>query len=171
MKRIIFSGIFLLIVVAVFFSCKDENIYIKYRKEELKLLETFIAEFYPDIKPKPSGLYFIETQKGYGDTIKVGDKVHIYYSTWAIGDSASVIKAFLIDERHYDPYEVIVGSGGSGIVGLEEGLTYMQPGAKADLVINSNLAYGQNSNGTIPGFTTLWMAVEVYKVYPYKTSN
>ena len=174
MKRIVFSGIFLLIVVAAFFSCKDENIYVKYRKEELRILEAFITEYYPDIKAKPSGLYFIETQKGSGDTIKVGDKVHIFYSTWAIDDSASVIKKIFIEEStgyslgwYYEPYEVIVGSGGSGIVGLEEGLTYMQLGAKANLVINSELAHGQYGSGFIPGFTTLCMEVEVHKVFPY----
>ena len=176
MKRIVFSGIFLLIVVAAFFSCKKEDLYGKSRREELKELEAYIAENYPDIKPKPSGLYFIETQEGAGDTIKVLDRVHIYYATYALStDSLNNLILILIDESvqystdgyMYEPFEVIVGSGGA-IQGLEEGLRYMQPGSQARLVINSGLAYGDGRrNSPVPGFTTLVMDVDVHKVFPY----
>ena len=174
MKRIVFSGIFLLIFVIAFFSCKKDNIYVKARKEELKELEAFIAKNYPDFKPTASGLYFIETQKGNGDTIKVYDKVQIYYQTWLLqtSDTLVLIDASneYLDGYYYEPYEVTVGSGGS-ISGLEEGLTYMQPGSKATLIINSELAYGQDGLYPIPGFSTLVMEVEVYKVFPYKNPN
>ena len=175
MKRIVFSGIFLLIVVAAFFSCKKEDLYSKSRREELKELEAFIAENYPDLEPKPSGLYFIETQQGTGDTIKIGDRVHVYYATYALSaDSLDNLSLILIDESVqystegylYEPFEVIVGSGGA-IQGLEEGLRYMQLGTKARLIINSGLAYGHTGQGILPGFTTLVMDVEVHKVFPY----
>ena len=175
MKRITFSGIFLIIIVATFFSCKKEDLRAKarrFRKEELAQLDSFITKNYPDVKPTASGLYFIETRKGTGDTIKIGDRVQIYYAVWSID-------SFLIDETvgyleglRYEPYELIVGAKGT-IVGLQEGLTYMQPGAKANLVINSELAYGDGSSSSspLPGFMTLLYEVEVYKVFPLKTSN
>jgi FKBP-type peptidyl-prolyl cis-trans isomerase len=73
-----------------------------------------------------------------------------------------------LDGYRYEPYTVNVGSGAS-ITGLEEALTYMQKGSVANLVIDSKLAYGQNGNTSstpyVPGFTTLLMQVEVYKIY------
>ena len=121
MKRIASSGIFLLIVVAAFFSCKKEDLYSKSRREELKELEAFIAENYPDLEPKPSGLYFIETQQGAGDTIKIGDRVHTYYATWALStDSLKNLCLILVDQssgyfdgHRYEPMEVIVGFVGA----------------------------------------------------------
>ncbi|MDR2909819.1 MAG: FKBP-type peptidyl-prolyl cis-trans isomerase [Bacteroidales bacterium] len=163
MKKVIFSGIFLLVAVAVFFSCK-EDFYKKSRNLELKELKEYITKNYPDIEPKASGLYFIEKQKGYGDTIKLGDRVQIFYTTMALD-------SFVFDETGvYEPYEVIVGST-TNILGLNEGLTYMQPGAKASLIINSELAYESVGSGLIPSFATLLMDVEVYKVFPLQTSN
>jgi FKBP-type peptidyl-prolyl cis-trans isomerase len=35
------------------------------------------------------------------------------------------------------------------------------------LVIDSELAYGQNGSGSVGGFKTLLMEVEVYKIYPF----
>jgi FKBP-type peptidyl-prolyl cis-trans isomerase len=171
MKKIIFSGIFLLAAVAVFFSC-EEDYYTETRNLELKELKEYIEKNYPDLESKSSGLYFIEKQKGFGDTIKIGDKVQIFYKV-------TDLDSFLWDETPgyssgylYEPYEAIVGEGHTGnIAGLNEGLTYMQPGAKASLIINSELAYGSDGTGSIPGFTTLLMDVEVYKVFPRKASN
>ena len=170
MKRFILPGIFLLIVVVTFFSCNDENIYEKSRKLEREMLDEYIAENYPDIKPKPSGLYFIELEKGTGDTIKVGDRVQIYYATWTIDSFLLDQSVGFLEGHRYEPFDVVIGSSGT-IVGLQEGLTYMQPNAKAIMVINSNLAYGQNGSGLVGGFTTLLMEVEVHKVFPSNTSN
>ncbi len=163
MKHLIFS--FLVIVAAAtFFSC-DDNSLEKQRQQELETLNAYIDENYPDVEPKRSGLYYIEETVGTGDTIKAGDKVQIYYATWTLD-------SFLIDESdgytdgyRYEPMEFTVGTG-SVIAGLDEAMTYMQKGTVATLIIDSGLAYGQNGNGTIPGFTSLRMKVEVYKVYP-----
>jgi len=173
MKRIISLGVFVLVAVA-FFSCEKENIYDKSRRLELEELKQYIEKVHPDIEPKPSGLYFIELEKGYGDTIKYGDRVQIYYETCILLDS---LKLVVVDEttgyslgQRYEPLELMVGSS-NFITGLSEGLTYMQPGARAKLIINSNLAYGQSGAGLVPGFTTLIMEVEVYKVYPLSRAS
>jgi FKBP-type peptidyl-prolyl cis-trans isomerase len=167
MKKNIFSGIIVFLTVFTFFACEKENVYIKSRKLELEKLDEYIAKNYPDVDPKPSGLYVIETQQGFGDTIKVGDKVHIFYLTMTL-DSTIIDESsgYSLGQR-YEPYEVIVGTGNS-INGLEEGLTYLRPGSKANLVINSELAYGQTGSYSIGGFTTLLMEIEVYKVFPRK---
>lgn len=168
MMKQVLTGLFLIFAAIGIFSCGDDNSLEEMRNKELALLDEYIETNYPDVEPKPSGLYYIEEVKGTGDTIVPGDKVLIYYATWLIDST-------LIDETNgytvgyrYEPYTVIVGSG-SSITGLEEGLTYMQKGTVANLVINSELAYGQNGNTQgnppVPGFTTLLMQVEVYKIY------
>jgi len=168
MMKQVLTGLFLAFAAIGIFSCGDDNSLEEMRNKELALLDEYMETNYPDVEPKPSGLFYIEEVKGTGDTIVPGDKVLIYYATWFIDST-------LIDETNgytigyrYEPYTVIVGSGGS-ITGLEESLTYMQKGTVANLVINSELAYGQNGNTQgsppVPGFTTLLMQVEVYKVY------
>jgi len=162
------TALFVIFMVVTIVSCEDNSLE-KQRQNELDILDAYIQETYPDVEPKPSGLYYIEEVKGTGDTIKQGDKVQIYYATWTID-------SLLIDEstgytigHRFEPLEFIVGAG-QVIAGLDEAMTYMQKGTVANLVIDSKLAYGQDGNyqGTIPvqGFTTLLMQVEVYKVYP-----
>jgi len=169
MKRSIFFLPVLLIAIAIFSSCDNNNLG-KLRQQELEKLDAFIQENYPDVSPKPSGLYYIELQAGSGDTIKVGDRVQIFYSTWTI-DSTLVdqTSGYSLGQR-YEPYEFTVGAG-DAIQGLEEAATYMQEGTKANLVIPSELAYGQNGTYGVAGFTTLLMQVEVYKVYPVNTGQ
>lgn len=164
----VFTVLFFTVAAIGVFSCGDDNSLEELRKKELALLDEYMLKNYPDVEPKPSGLYYVEEVKGTGDTIKLGDKVLIYYATWLI-DSTLIdqSKGYILGHR-FEPYTVNVGSGTS-IQGLEEALTYMQKGTVANLIINSELAYGQNGNTSstpyVPGFSTLLMQVEVYKVY------
>ena len=168
MMKQVLTGLFLTFAAIGIFSCGDDNSLEEMRNKELALLDEYIETNYPDVEPKPSGLYYIEEVKGTGDTIVPGDKVLIYYATWLIDSTLIDETNGYTDGYRYEPYTVIVGSG-SSITGLEEGLTYMQKGTVANLVINSELAYGQNGNTQgnppVPGFTTLLMQVEVYKIY------
>ena len=166
MKR--FFAVILLATAAVaFFSCQKDNSLEKLRENELERLDEYIRVNYPDSLPKPSGLYYIEEITGHGDSlIRVGDRVQVFYATWTID-------SLLIDESNgytnghrFEPLEFIVGAS-EVISGLEEAATYMREGGKSHLVIPSELAYGQNGSGSVGGFTTLLMEVEVYKVYPF----
>jgi FKBP-type peptidyl-prolyl cis-trans isomerase len=164
----VFKGLIFTSIVVGFLSCGSDNSLEELRKNELALLDEYIQTNYPDVEPTSSGLYYIEEVKGTGDTIVPGDKIQIFYATWTI-DSV------LIDETsgytkgyRFEPFEFVVGAG-TAITGLEEAATYMQLGTVANLVINSELAYGQNGNtqGSPPvaGFSTLLMQVQVYKIY------
>ena len=166
----VFAALIFSVAVAGIFACGNDNSLEELRNNELALLDTYMEENYPDAEPTSSGLYFIEVKKGTGDTIKVGDQVQIYYATWMLKDSFLLDQSVgYLDGYRYEPFTVNVGSGAS-IAGLEEALTMnMQKGSVANLVINSALAYGQNGNTYsepyVPGFTTLLMQVEVYKIY------
>lgn len=164
----VFAGLILIAGAIVFSACGDDNSLEELRNNELAKLDAYMKENYPDEKPLPSGLYYIEEVKGTGDTINPGDHVQIYYARWTIDSMLLDQSVGYLDGYRYEPYSVNVGEG-SSIAGLEEALTYMQKGTVANLVINSALAYGQNGNTYsepyVPGFTTLLMQVEVYKIY------
>jgi FKBP-type peptidyl-prolyl cis-trans isomerase len=166
------KNVFTVLIFAVaavgFFACGNDNSLEELRNNELAKLDTYMKANYPDEKPTSSGLYYIEVKQGTGDTIEVGDQVQIYYATWTIDSVLLDQSVGYLDGYRYEPYTVNVGSGTS-VAGLEEALTYMQKGSVANIVINSALAYGQNGNTYsdpyVPGFTTLLMQVEVYKIY------
>ena len=169
MKRF-FTGLTIAVIAVMIISCKDDNSLEKLRKAELEKLDAFIKENYPNEESKPSGLYYIEELKGTGDSIVPGDRVQIFYATWTVD-------SILLDETNgytngyrFEPFEYTVG-GGTAIAGLEEASTYMQLGTVSNLVIPSELGYGQNGTTGIPGFTTLLMHVEVYKIYRLNPSS
>ena len=137
----------------------------KLRKKELELLDTYIKNHNITVKPTKSGLYYIEEKPGTGDSIKIGDRVQIFYKTYLIDST-------MIDASgRYNPLEFYVTTAGSSSVieGLNEGIRFMKKGAIGNLIIPSELAYGQNGTAGVSGFSTLLMNVEVYKVY--KGSN
>jgi len=162
-----YPGIILVLFIGALLylsSCNEYN-QEKQRKEELELLANFITNNKITAKPTSSGLYYIEVKKGTGDTISIGDRVQVWYKTYLIDST-------LIDESgRYNPLEFYCTAAGSSSVieGLNEAIKYMQKGTIANLVIPSELAYGQSGTSGIAGFTTILMNVEVYKVY--KASN
>ncbi len=165
--------VFLVLGTVAFFACNDGIDYEKMRKEELAILDAYIARVHPGAEPTPSGLYYFnEEGTGSGDTIKLGDRVQIYYATWALIDAEDSVlvdeTSGYLDGHRYEPYSFVVGAGTS-ITGLEEATRYMQPGTRSHLVINSELAYGQQGSGSIGSFQTVLMEVEVYKVIPLDT--
>lgn len=174
MKKIL-AGLFLMIGATVFFACNKGIDYEKLRREELATLQDYIDRVHPGAEPTASGLYYFnEEGTGSGDTIKLGDQVQIYYATWSLYTAEDSV---LVDQTsgylegyRYEPFEFTVGAG-STIKGLEEAIQYMQPGTKSHLVINSELAYGQNGSGNIGMFQTVLMEVEVYKVIPFDTGT
>ena len=167
----VYAGLIFIAAVVGIFSCGSDNSKEVLRNNELAKLDKYIKANYPNEKPLPSGLYYIEQVKGTGDTINPGDQVQIHYATWTIDSILLDESIGYLDGFRYDPYTVNVGQG-SSIKGLEEGLTHMQKGTVANLVINSRLAYGQDGNMSgnpiVPGFTTLLMQVQVYKIVKAK---
>lgn len=178
MKKIL-TGMFFLVSLVGFFACSDGIDYEKMRREELATLNEYLAAKHPNAEPTKSGLYYFnEPGTGEGDTIKLGDEVQIYYATWVLlKNSDGELDSTLVDQssgyldgHRYEPLAFVAGRG-TTISGLEEGVTYMQPGTKSRLVINSALAYGQNGSGLVGMFQTVLMEVEVYKVVPLETTT
>lgn len=161
------TAFILISVVAALFSCKDNSLE-KQRKNELDKLNAFLRAHYAELDPKPSGLYYIELAEGTGDSIKIGDRVQIFYDMWTL-DSVHVRSS-----GRYEPLDLIVRHPGDlgysateddEIRALHEALTYMKKNSKALLIFDSGLGFGQYGTYGIVGFTPLMMELEVYKVY------
>ncbi len=161
MKKLFFFFALIGSVLITAVSCKDNGLDLeKLRAEELQSLEEFVDANDINVEPTESGLYYIEREKGTGDTIKAGDRVKIFYTGMFIDSTEFDYTG------SYEPFNFIVGSS-DVITGMSEGITHMRQGGKATLIIPSNLAYGATNNTTlgIPRFSTLVFDIEVYKHY------
>lgn len=175
MKRLII-GLFSATLLLSIFACKEDNSAEKLRANELRLLDEYIDKHHKGEMPKSSGLYYFKVVEGKADSlIRQGDKVEIFYSIWKL-DSTLVYETRGYAEGHrYEPSDLIVlpptqlptsASSFTQLKGLHEALSYMKVGGKSNLVIPSQLAFGQNGGFGVGGFNSLLMQVEVYKVYP-----
>ena len=167
MKKI-FGIVATLIITVVFISCKENSLE-KQRRNEMRKFDEFMRAHYSGISPRPSGLYYFQLEEGTGDSIKINDRVEIFY------DLMSLDTVYTSTSGNYEPETVIVRhpsqltSSAQSITSmraLHEALTYMRKGSRARLIFDSSLGFGQFSTGGIPGFTPLIMEVRVHKVYP-----
>lgn len=173
--------VFVVIGAIALFSCDDGIDYEKIRQEELAVLQEYIDDVHPGAEPTNSGLYYFnEEGTGEGDTIKLGDRVQIFFAMWTLesdGDSTLAYQTSGFLEGHrFEPHSYIVGATDSYNIateGVQEASTYMQPGTHSHLVMDSGIAYGQNgdSNLGIGSFQTILMELEVYKVFPLDTGE
>lgn len=169
MKKRFVTGWLFVMVILSFFACKDNSLE-KQRKREIDKLNTYIRDNYAGMEPRPSGLYYIEQQKGTGDSIRIGDIVQVYFDMYTLDSDVP-----LISTGPYEPLKVEVKHPGNlsysasdveDIRALHEALTYMKSKSKARLIFDSGLGFGQYGTPGIVGFTPLIMDLEVYKVYP-----
>ncbi|MFC2100483.1 FKBP-type peptidyl-prolyl cis-trans isomerase [Bacteroidota bacterium] len=110
-------------------------------------------------KPTESGLIYIETVKGTGQKAAAGSKVKVHYT------------GTLLDGTKFDssldrgtPLEFQLGAG-QVIKGWDEGISMMNVGGKAKLVIPSAIGYGERGAGNvIPPYAPLVFDVELVGV-------
>ncbi len=148
------TGIILLSVLSLFSivflgSCDKET---PLDKEKAEIM-AYIEENGITTEPTYSGLYYIETKKGSGASADGGDRVSVKY------------KGTFLDGEEFDSgeYEFVLGTG-RVIRGWDEGISYMNEGGKATLLIPSTLAYGPNGSRSIDGYTPLLFEVEVVDI-------
>ena len=108
---------------------------------------------------KPSGLAYIDIERGAGAAAMKGDTVKVLYTGW-LDDGTR----FDGNEDTGEPFAVILGEG-HVIKGWDEGLEGMAKGARRKLIIPPDLGYGEQGSGdTIPADATLVFDVEVVDI-------
>lgn len=110
------------------------------KDEEEFLLEDFLKNNYPDLKPTQSGLYFIETREGQGRKITAKDSVAIHYTA-----------TYINGEPIYSTYQkndplIFAVSDPNVWPCLSEAVQYMKKGSKATVVAVSKLAAGERGD-------------------------
>ena len=103
------------------------------------------------------GLTYSEIECGDGDEAATGDEVTVHY-TGTLEDGTEFDSS--VDG---DPFTFTIGSG-MVIQGWELGVPGMKVGGKRELTIESDLAYGPDDYGPIPGGSTLIFEIELLEV-------
>lgn len=106
-----------------------------------------------------SGLQYKDRVVGEGELVKKGDTVSVHYTGWLENG-----KKFDSSVDRGTPFEFTVGTG-EVIAGWDEGVEGMHVGGTRELIIPSDLAYGNGGiPGVIPGGAILTFEVEVLEV-------
>ncbi|NDC41959.1 MAG: hypothetical protein EBZ77_10475 [Chitinophagia bacterium] len=109
-----------------------------------KLIKEYIAKKKLKATKTASGLYYVITTPGTGPKAKAGQKVSVKYNgTFLDGQK------FDGNMDRPEPFEFTLGQG-AVIPGWDEGIALLNKGAKATLLLPSNIAYGARGAGPIP---------------------
>jgi FKBP-type peptidyl-prolyl cis-trans isomerase FklB len=123
--------------------------------------EAFLAENAkkPEVKVLPSGLQYKVITEGSGETPKATDRVTVQYRGTFIDGTTE----FDSSAKHGKPFECAV----TGVIrGWTEALQLMKVGAKWQLFVPGNLAYGEGGRMGIPPNSTLIFEVELLSLKP-----
>ncbi len=130
------------------------------RREEFAKLEKYLEENKMDVTPTENGAYMLTTKPGSGEFPRKGDTLVVHYT------------GKLIDGTPFDgtrekgvPFRFALGAE-MVIPGWEECLPLMNKGAKAKMVIPSDLGFGGTKHGILPAYSTLVFEVEVLDIIP-----
>lgn len=105
------------------------------------------------------GLKILERTQGTGEEAKPGRRVTVHY----VGTLEKNGQKFDSSRDRGQPFTFVLGSG-QVIQGWDRGVAGMKVGGLRQLVIPSNLAYGDSGYGPIPGKSTLVFEVELLAV-------
>lgn len=140
------------------FEKDQRNARLSAEREEDRQLSEFVKQKNINTPSLLSGMYYIETTKGKGQKATPGKKVVVHYT-------GSFLNGQIFDSsvERGKPFVFKLGLG-QVIQGWDEGISKMNVGGKARLIIPSSLAYGEEAVGPIPPFATLVFDVELLEV-------
>ncbi len=128
-------------------------------EQEEGLMMEYLDEEGITVQPTESGLYYVEEEAGDGPQPEAGDMVSVHYE-------GRLLDGTVFDSSYErgEPIEFMLGQG-QVIPGWDEGISMMNVGGSARLVIPSHLAYGDQGAGqAIPPFSTLVFDVELVDI-------
>lgn len=129
------------------------------KNAEVPAREKYLKDNNINVKPSSTGLYRIITEQGSGKTIAKNSEATVHYTGRLLDGTV-----FDSSVPRNQPFTVTVGAG-QVIPGWEEGLLGLKEGAKATLIIPSELAYGARGAGRdIPPYSTIVFDIEVISV-------
>lgn len=142
-------------------SCVKTKSEADYQAEEQLKIDNFLSAN-PTLafEHKPSGLYFLQTKAGTGPLATKNDTAYVKYT-------GVFLDGYVFDTNVGKPDTLAFPLRANPqwlIEGFEEGVSYLNVGAKAKLVIPSSLGYGKYGYYIIPGYTPLIYEIELVKL-------
>lgn len=133
----------------------------KQNKKDDEVIQQYVKKEGLKTQKTASGLHYVITQPGAGAPAKAGQTVGVKY------------KGTLLDGTLFDssdnpqlqgkPYEFTLGQQ-QVIRGWDEGITFLNKGSKAILLVPSTMGYGPQAQGKIPANSVLRFDVELVDV-------
>lgn len=115
---------------------KEEAENNKRLQEEPKKIAEYVKKHNITVDPTSSGLYYIETEAGTGDSVKAGDMVSVHYTIYNI-DGVKIESSL----DYGQPIPFVYGDN-QMIPGIEEAVSYMRVGGKSTIIAPSRLGFG-----------------------------
>jgi FKBP-type peptidyl-prolyl cis-trans isomerase len=140
-------------------SCLHEKKVKEYEAAEQATIDQYLKDNPTlDFEKKESGLYIHMLQPGTGAVPAAHDTVYVMYT-------AKFLNGYILDSNIASKDTLIFPiSENLMLQGFEEGIMYLNKGAKATLLLPSKLAYGSYGYSIIPGYTPLLYDVELAKI-------
>ncbi len=113
----------------------------------------------------PDGLEIADMVVGEGPEAEAGMNLQMHYTGWLYDENAPEGKGTKFDSSRDrgQTFDVPLGKG-MVIKGWDEGIVGMKPGGRRMLKIPSNLGYGPNGRGPIPGGATMLFDVALISI-------
>lgn len=112
-----------------------------------------------------SGLQVKDLVEGEGSEATLGSQVSVHYTGWLYSADSTGGKSTQFDSsiERGQPFKFVLGFE-QVIPGWDQGVSGMKVGGKRELIIPSDLAYGEQDLGIIPPNSTLIFEVELLEV-------
>ena len=134
------------------------------QREQIRLqayLDSLIVRGY-DIDTTQLGVYYVTIEEGEGAYPKTGDTLEVSYAGYFV-DGNLFDSSDLYEEDGTWEFEL---GNPPMIHGWDDGMKVINKGAKVQLIVPSDFAYGSNGFGIIPPYQTLVFVVEMLAIKP-----
>ena len=149
---------FIAIIAVLLMSCnnkkEEEAVSVAPKSDNESEIVKYIADNHLKAKRTESGLYYVIEEEGTGKQPTADSEVTVAY------------KGAFINKQVFDqsPETGISFPLRNVIAGWTEGIPYFKEGGKGILLIPSNLGYGPDGMGPIPGGTALVFNIHLISV-------
>ena len=157
MNKLINNFLLLFTVFNIFInsSCKKEETVPRTREIEMAELDNLLKNLERkgnDIDTTNMSVFYFNIKKGEGPFPKAGDSCFVSYMGFLpngdkIEDSRDIHPPKGVWRIIYEPTHKVIG--------LTNGIGYMNKGSEIEMYITSDIAYGKKGTSTVPPYTTL----------------
>lgn len=148
--RILLVGI----LVTPFMGCDNDLTFQEQLDLDKGLIADYVATNNLEGQSTDSGLFYGVTKEGNSTFPDLSNTVEVVYT-------GKLLDGTVFDSSDGFPVSFQLFQV---IQGWQEGMTYFSEGSKGHILIPSNIAYGRNGSGAIPGNSVLHFEIELLSV-------